>query len=50
MKNIYQYSVDNGLMDLPPETVETMDLPFNPHYIPLHHLAIEDFLTDEDQK
>lgn len=50
LKNIYQYAVANGLMNLPSETVEAMDLPFNPRYIPLRYPAPEDFMKDEEKE
>lgn len=35
MKNIYLYSVENGLMDKPLEEIDALDLPFKWRYIPL---------------
>lgn len=35
MKNIYLYSIENGLMDKSLEEIDTLDLPFKWRYIPL---------------
>ena len=37
LKNIYLYSVENGLMDKHREEMEQMKLPFNFRYIPLDY-------------
>jgi len=37
LKNIYLYSIDNGLMDKHAEELEEMDLPFKWQYIPLDY-------------
>lgn len=37
LKNIYLYSVENGLMNKHREEMEQMDLPFNYKYIPLDY-------------
>ena len=37
LKNIYLYSIDNGLMDKHVEEMDTMELPFKWQYIPLDY-------------
>ena len=37
MKNIYLYSLENGLMDKHCEELDAMDLPFNWRYIPVEY-------------
>jgi len=37
LKNIYLYSVENGLMDKHAEELDEMDLPFKWQYIPLDY-------------
>ena len=44
LKNIYLYSVDNGLMDKHREEIEQMALPFNYRYIPLDYPQPECFM------
>lgn len=44
MKNIYLYSIDNGLMDKSFEDLDAMDLPFKWRYIPLEFPQPECYL------
>lgn len=44
MKNIYLYSVENGLMDKHGDELDTMDLPFNWRYIPVDYPQPETYL------
>ena len=44
LKNIYLYSVENGLMDKHRDEMEQMDLPFNYRYIPLDYPQPELFM------
>lgn len=44
LKNIYLYSVENGLMDKHREEMEQMTLPFNFRYIPLDYPQPEYFV------
>lgn len=44
MKNIYLYSVENGLMDKHGDELDTMDLPFNWRYIPIDYPQPEFYL------
>lgn len=44
MKNIYLYSIDNGLMDKSFEDLDAMDLPFKLRYIPLEFPQPECYL------
>jgi len=44
LKNIYLYSMDNGLMDKHREEMELMELPFNYRYIPLDYPQPECFM------
>lgn len=44
MKNIYLYSVENGLMDKHSDELDTMDLPFNWRYIPIDYPQPEFYL------
>ena len=44
LKNIYLYSVENGLMDKHREEMEQMELPFNYRYIPLDYPQPECYL------
>ena len=37
LKNIYLYSIENGLMDKHSEELDAMDLPFNWRYIPIDY-------------
>ena len=42
LKNIYLYSIENGLMDKHSYELDAMDLPFNHRYIPLDYPQPED--------
>lgn len=44
LKNIYLYSVENGLLDKHREEIEQMELPFNYKYIPLDYPQPECFV------
>ena len=44
LKNIYLYSIENGLMDKHAEEMDAMDLPFNYMYIPLDYPQSEKYL------
>lgn len=46
LKNIYLYSVENGLMDKHSEELDAMDLPFNWRYIPMDYPQPEDYWSD----
>ena len=46
MKNIYLYSMENGLMDKSLSEMDTIDLPFNWRYIPLDYPQPEVYLTN----
>ncbi|MCM1347652.1 MAG: hypothetical protein NC206_11295 [Bacteroides sp.] len=44
MKNIYLYSVDNGLMDKHCDELDRMELPFKWRYIPIDYPQPEFYL------
>lgn len=47
MKNIYLYSMDNGLMEKHAEEMDSMDLPFNWRYILLDYPQPIDYWPDK---
>jgi hypothetical protein len=46
LKNIYLYSVENGLMDKHSGELDAMELPFKWRYIPIDYPQPEDFRPD----
>ncbi len=44
LKNIYLYSVENGLMEKHADELDQMNLPFNWHYIPVKYPEPECFM------
>lgn len=49
LKNIYLYAIENGLMEMLPEELDQLDLPFNWHYIPINYPQPEIYLTEDDR-
>ena len=47
LKNIYLYSIENGLMDKHSYELDAMDLPFNHRYIPLDYPQPEDYWPEK---
>ena len=47
LKNIYLYSVENGLMDKHSEELDAMDLPFKWQYIPIDYPQPEDYWPEK---
>ena len=47
LKQIYQYSKDNGLLDLTREELKERELPFNPDYVPHSYPQPEYFMNSE---
>ena len=47
LKNIYLYSMDNGLMEKHAEEMDSMDLPFNWRYIPLDYPQPIDYWSEK---
>lgn len=48
LKNIYLYAIENDLMEMLPEELDQLDLPFNWHYIPINYPQPEIYLTEDD--
>ncbi|WP_223926829.1 HNH endonuclease [Prevotella lacticifex] len=46
MKNIYQYSKENGLMDKHAEEMDLLELPFNWRFIPIHYPQPEEIFPE----
>ena len=47
LKNIYLYSIDNGLMEKQFEELDNMNLPFDWHYIPIKYPTPELYITED---
>lgn len=47
LKNIYLYSVENGLMDKHSEELDAMDLPFKWQYIPTDFPQPEEYWPEK---
>ena len=47
LKNIYLFSVENGLMEKHAEDLDSMDLPFNWRYIPIDYPQPEEYWPDK---
>ena len=50
LKNIYLFSVENGLMEKHAEDLDSMDLPFNWRYIPIDYPQPEDYWPEKFDK
>ena len=48
LKNIWLYSIGNGLLEKPLEEIDQMKLPFNYHYIPLRYPSPDEFLAKKN--
>ena len=50
LKNIYLYSVENGLMEKQLEELDKMELPFDRHYVPSRYPSPDIYIKEEESK